>query len=310
MGVCAIIVLTGFSPACAQEFHALGGLERYLDVCRNTYAWQIEYMQPIKDHFAWSFSYLNEGHSEWHHRDGAAAQIWARTTESRAGLRVGAGAGVYRYFDTAPRSETTYANNHGWAAVTSLAGSWRVYGPWLVELRANWVYAGHDVNSVSMLGGFGYRFGDATGRERNAEEAIPGNEVTLFLGQSVLNNFGSSAGFSQGFEYRGHLGSFVQWTASVLHEGNNGEHQRTGVAAQLWAGRAFFDNRLSLGLGAGPYFTVDTHGGDSDNVFGIFTISAAYRFARHWGVRFSWNRVATNCNSDSDIFLGGVAYLF
>jgi hypothetical protein len=167
------------------------------------------------------------------------------------------------------------------------------------------------MNSVSVLAGLGYRFGAcALPGKRRAEERTADNEVTLFLGQSVLNSFGSHAGFSQGFEYRRHLGRFLQWTASVLHEGNNGEHQRTGVAGQLWAGRAFLDDRLSLGLGAGPYFSVDTHGGDHDNRFGIFTISAAYRFAPHWGVRFSWNRVGTNCNSDSDIFLIGIAYLF
>ncbi len=311
LGACAVVWAIGAWGAGAQEFHALGGVQQYPDVHDSTYAWQIEYMQPIKENFAWSFSYLNEGHTEWHHRDGALAQIWARTTESKAGLSVAAGAGIYRYFDTAPRSETTYSNNHGWGAVTSVAGAWRAYGPWLVELRANWVHAEHDVNSVSVLAGFGYRFGASTLLEkRRPEVTMHDNEVTLFLGQSVLNSFGASTGFSQGFEYRRHLGRFLQWTASVLHEGNNGEHQRTGVAGQLWAGRAFFDDRLSLGFGAGPYFTVDTHGGDRDNVLGIFTMSAAYRFAPHWGVRFSWNRVGTNCNSDSDIFLGGAAYLF
>ncbi len=311
IGACLVGAGVARPPAVAQEFHALGGVQRYLDVHATNYAWQIEYLQPIKDHFAWSFSYLNEGHNEWHHRDAAAAQLWARTTESEAGFSAAAGAGILRYFDTAPRSETSYSNNHEWGAIMSVAGAWRVYGPWLVELRANWVHAEHDVNGISMLGGFGYRFGAPSSSEkRGAQETMPDNEVTLFLGQSVLNSFGSSTGFSQGFEYRRHLGRFLQWTASVLHEGNNGEHQRTGVAGQVWAGRAFFDERLSLGLGAGPYFTVDAQGGDHDNVFGIFTMSAAYRFAPHWGIRFSWNRVGTNCNSDSDIFLGGIAYLF
>jgi hypothetical protein len=310
MVACAVVTSLTV-VAQAQEFHALGGARRYPDVHDTDYAWQIEYMQPIKNCFAWSFSYLNEGHTERHHRDGAIAQIWVRTAESQAGLSAAAGAGVYRYFDTAPQSGTTYSNSHGWAAVTSAAGAWRVCGPWLAELRANWVHAEHDANTVSVLAGFGYRFGASAPLEKHrGEERMPGNEVTLFLGQSVLNSFGSEAGFSQGLEYRRHLGRFLQWTASILHEGNNGRHQRTGAAGQLWAGRAFFDGRLSLGFGAGPYFTVDTHGGDRDNVFGIFTVSAAYRLATHWGVRFSWNRVGTNCNSDSDIFLGGIAYLF
>ncbi len=309
MGLCGVITATAVRPARGQEFRALGGVQRYFDVHATDYAWQIEYMQPINDHLSWSLSYLNEGHNEWHHRDGAVAQIWARTTESKARLSAAAGAGIYRYFDTAPRSETTYSNDHGWGAVTSVAGIWRMYGPWLVELRANWVHAEHDVDTVSVLGGVAYQFAVPSFRGC-AEGAISDNEVTLFLGQSVLNSFGSSTGFSQGFEYRRHLGSFLQLTASVLHEGNNGEHQRTGVAGQLWAAHGLLDDRLSLGFGAGPYFTVDTKDRDNDSVFGIFTISAAYRIAPHWGVRFSWNRVATNCNSDSDIFLGGVAYLF
>jgi len=39
-------------------------------------------------------------------------------------------------------------------------------------------------------------------------------------------------------------------------------------------------------------------------------MTASYRFMPRWTVRLSWNRVVTNYNSDSDIVLVGIGYLF
>jgi hypothetical protein len=41
------------------------------------------------------------------------------------------------------------------------------------------------------------------------------------------------------------------YCASYLHEGGHVQSRRDGIAAQIWATRAFFDDRLALGVGAG-----------------------------------------------------------
>jgi hypothetical protein len=80
---------------------------------------------------------------------------------------------------------------------------------------------------------------------------------------------------------------------------------------QIWAAHSFFDERLSLGIGGGPYFAVDRyHPGGDETVLGLFGMTASYRFMPRWTVRVSWNRVVTNYNSDSDVILAGIGYLF
>jgi hypothetical protein len=79
--------------------------------------------------------------------------------------------------------------------------------------------------------------------------------------------------------------------------------------------RSFFDNRLTLGVGAGSYYALDTHrvkdGMDTGGkVSVLLTMSAAYNVTRHWYVRASWNRVMTSYDKDSDIYLGGIGYRF
>jgi len=43
-----------------------------------TYAWQAQYMECLGDHIAYSLAYVNQGHFIEHHRDGYAANRWAR----------------------------------------------------------------------------------------------------------------------------------------------------------------------------------------------------------------------------------------
>jgi hypothetical protein len=38
------------------------------------------------------------------------------------------------------------------------------------------------------------------------------------------------------------------------------------------------------------------------------TVTTSYRFSDHWFTRFNWDRVESNDNRDSDIFLLGVGY--
>ena len=312
--IAAFMVLLGVLAvnARAQEVSALGGARQNSKTHADTYMWQLEYMQGLGDHLAWSFSYLNEGHVPNHHRDGQVSQIWARTDVLQQRLSLAAGIGVYRYFDTTSAANESYADNHGWGVVSSLAATWRIQGPWLLQLRGSWVHTEYGVDNVSALVGIGYQLDAPPAfKEQSLPEKLTNNEITLFLGQTTANSFNSDKSIAAGIEYRRRLAPFLEWTVTSLYEGNDSIQDRFGLMTELWAVRAFFDERLSLGIGAGPYFVVDRHHpGDDETVVGVFGMTASYRFMPRWTVRLSWNRVVTNYNSDSDILLVGIGYLF
>ena len=310
----AFLVLLGVLTvnAGAQEVSALGGVRQNSETHAATYIWQLEYMQGLSDHIAWSFSYLNEGHVPNHHRDGPVSQLWARTDVLQQRLSLAAGIGVYHYFDTTAPTNGSYANDHGWGAISSLAATWHVQGPWLIQLRGNWVHAERGVDNLSALAGIGYQL-DAPPASKGQclPEKLTKNEITLFLGQATANSFNSDKSIAASVEYRRRLAPFLEWTVSWLYEGDNGIQDREGLMTQLWAVRSFLDERLTLGIGGGPYVVVETHHPrDDETVVGIFSMTASYRFSPRWTVRLSWNRVVTNYDSDSDIILAGLGYLF
>lgn len=312
--IVALIVLQGVLAvnARAQEVSALGGMRQNSRTRADTYMWQLEYMQGLGDHFAWSFSYLNEGHVPNHHRDGPVSQIWARTDVFQHRFSLAAGIGVYRYFDTTALKDGSYADDHGWGAVSSLGVAWHIQGPWSIQLRGNWVHTERDVDNFSALAGLGYQF-DAPSevKEQRPPEQPTTNEITVFLGQTTASTFNSEKSFAMAIEYRRRLASFLEWTVSPLYEGNNGVQDRGGLMTQLWAVRSLLDDRLTLGIGGGPYLVIDRyHPGDDETVLGVFGMTASYRFMGRWNARLSWNRAVTNYNSDADIILAGIGYLF
>src|SRR4051812_41153689 len=88
---CSFLLFLSFAmfstrPAAAQEFSFLaGGMSTVTSNRVNalagpknemSYAWEIDYRHEFDRHFAWSASWLNEGHTASHHRDGFATQAW------------------------------------------------------------------------------------------------------------------------------------------------------------------------------------------------------------------------------------------
>ena len=90
------------TPVCAEEFSAFGGLIENAQSGYGSYQWQLDYRAGLGEHFAYSISYLNEGHLPDHHRDGYGAQVWARANALDRRLSLAAGVGPYFYFDTIP----------------------------------------------------------------------------------------------------------------------------------------------------------------------------------------------------------------
>jgi hypothetical protein len=296
----------------AEEVYALGGMRQNSNTDDTTYTWQIEYLQRFDEHFGWSFSYLNEGHVPNHHRDGPVSQLWAGMNLLQNRLSLAAGLGVYRYFDTAAEKNGTYADDHGWGAVSSLAATWHVDGPWLVQLRGNWVHSERDVDNISALLGVGCELdAPSDSKKPYVTDGPTNNEFILFLGQSATNSFNSDQSVAGILEYRRKLSSFLELTASGVYEGSDGVGVRRGLMTQLWAVRPFFGERLTLGIGGGPYFVIDAHHfHNEETLAGMFGLTASYKLQPHCILRLTWNRVATNDNSDGDIILVGVGYLF
>jgi hypothetical protein len=235
-----------------------------------------------------------------------------------------AGIGPYRYFDTSTdQDDGSYSDLHGWGVVYSLRAQYYFANRWIAQLQLNRVQVQHGPNTSAALIGIAYQLDapDVPGpRDWAPSRAtrVTGNEVTAFLGQTVVNSNESQTSLAAALEYRRGLAKYLDWTIGYLHEGNTDLVRRDGLTTQLWATRAFFEDRLTLGLGAGVYFAIRqrsntdvTGDNDTDDRFaGIVSMSASYRLGQHWTTRVTWNRIVTRYNRDADVILAGVGYRF
>jgi hypothetical protein len=316
-----LILLISTAPVRAGELFLLGGIMQNSSVDKNSYSWQLEYIEGLGENLALGVTYLNEGHVPNHHRDGNALQLWTRTRLLDRRLSLAAGAGPYFYHDTMSDSTgQAYQNNQGLGAILSTSITWQSDSRWLFHLQSNWVECVDSFDTFSALAGIGYHFGEpvapgAAGRSSSPDRGKPKNEITLFTGLTILNSFKSENAVALAVEYRRRILPWVDWTGTWLHEGDSRPIRRSGLASELWAVRDFMDQRLSLGIGAGAYIPIDQPGilkqsGFPRKVCGILSMTASYLVLMPWDVRVSWERVITDNNHDSDVILGGVGYRF
>ena len=85
------------------------------------------------------------------------------------------------------------------------------------------------------------------------------NEVTVFVGQTIVNSFESEKSVAAAIEYRRRLSRQIDWTFSGLYEGDNRLVRRNGVMTQLWVTKELLDDALSVGAGAGAYFNLSRY---------------------------------------------------
>jgi hypothetical protein len=304
----------------AQELSLLGGWLRADRPGESSYAWGFTYLQALDEHDALSYSWLNEGHVQDNHRDGFALQYWRRGMFFDRRLSLAAGVGAYNYFDTiASVDGKRYIDSHGWGPIFSLSATWFTDERLFYQLRLNEILVSRSYSTFSAMFGIGYEL-DAPKRRGSlaggtSDSVSSGNEITAMAGRTEVNSLRSPGAFAYGFEYRHGFGRYIDGTISWINEGHTELNTRSGAAMQLWLRRSFFDNQLTLGVGAGPYYALDTHrvkdGTDTGGkVSVLLTMSAAYNFTGHWYVRASWNRVMTSYDKDSDIYLGGIGYRF
>jgi hypothetical protein len=323
VGALMLVLLAGASSVVrAQELYVLGGGIQNPDNNDTSYSWQLEYLQGMGEHFAATISYLNEGHLPDHHRDGHSVQLWARTNLLERRLSLAAGIGPYYYFDTMPNAPNgSFVDDHGLAGMVSLTATWYTESRWLFQLRTNWVGIGKATETLSAVAGIGYQLDPPHSQgpapeETPQQETTTSNEITVFLGRTIVNSFESEHSVATSIEYRRGIARYLDLTVAWLYEGDNKLVRRDGLTTQLWLVRECLDKKATVGVGGGLYFALDhyhdlTNGnGTSRFVSGILTLTGSYRFHPHWDVRTSWNRVITNYDRDTDVILGGIGYRF
>lgn len=321
-GLALLLIIMTQAPVAAQELFLLGGSMQNTANSDSDTAWQLEYREGLGEHFAYSLTYLNEGHVPAHHRDGNAALLWTRVGLLDRRLSLGAGVGPYFYYDTTnARGSNDYSNKHGWGTMVSAAATWYTDSRWLFQLRTNWIETFDSIDSVSTLIGIGYQLEAPTSpgpvaTARPVTSAPTDNELTLFAGTTIVNSFESPQSVAVGLEYRRGITRYMEWTVGWLHEGDNRLVRRNGLTTQLWAVKSFFDDRFALGVGGGAYIVIDRYQQLLDKrenrqaLSGLATLTGSYRFQPHWDLRTSWNRIVTNYNRDTDVILGGIGYRF
>jgi hypothetical protein len=309
--------ITALSPASAQEFSLLGGVMRSDDPAGNSYAWLFSYQQDLSEHLAVSFTWQNEGHVPDHHRDGHSVQIWGKTKLFSPNLELAAGIGPYRYYDTTVADNGgSYADDHGYGVLYSLTATWRTSGRLLYQARLDRVETRHSIDTTELIFGIGYKLdqdGQSIYKDFGAQRlAAKRDEVTLFAGGTIVNSFESENSFAKSIEYRHTFGPVLRGTIAWMNEGDARLIRRNGIITQAWLEPSFSGDKFTLGIGAGAYIAVDEYREGDHGAFasGVFTMTASLRFGREWVGRFSWNRILSNYDRDTDIIVFGAGYRF
>ncbi|HIJ88224.1 MAG TPA: hypothetical protein HPP97_11190 [Desulfuromonadales bacterium] len=322
-----ILLLTAFAApktASAGELFGFYGVTNEANSSNNSFAYQFEYREGLGENVAASASYLNEGHIPNHHRDGLAPlMIWGRGNLCDRRLSLAAGAGPYLYADTTTINGIV-KDSHDVGGIFSVSATLYTQSRFLLQGRANWVYTGRSVDTVTALIGIGYQLDPplSTGplpTPPRQKEKTTNHELSVYVGQTIVNNPGSPKSVATGIEYRRGLLRYLDFSTAWLNEGDNELIRRNGALAQFWLVRAFFDDRLSLGSGLGAYLAIDKRNGKAfdkgggEFASGVISMTASFRdfgFNPDISLRLTMNRIVTNYDKDTDIFLMGLGYRF
>jgi hypothetical protein len=307
----------------AQELTALyGGMTTNTDFKKSSFSWQIDYRQDLYKYLAASIAYINEGHVPGHHRDGNTVELWGELPLFDNQLSLALGAGPYYFYDTELLPGGSSANVHGTSLIISFSATYYLSDRWFARFMINRISPTNDIRVETATLGVGFWFGrdkeptdGKLGDAASEKDYVTENEVTVFTGQSVVNTLFSAKAVAYALEYRRGVMSHLDWTASGIYEGDPKIVRRSGFATQLWPVNTFFNEHITVGLGLGAYVFVDRNHPVTTTsqripaaVAPLVSLTSSVRLSDHWLVRFVWDRVITNYNRDSDVFLVGLGY--
>ena len=316
-----LILLCAGLKLQAQEVTFLGGVLSDTNLDRASVTWQVDYRQDFYRNIAGSIAYINEGHLPGHHRDGTAWEAWGRLPFAQNRFSISVGAGIYYFYDTQLLPNGDTADIHGTAPIFSLSATGYLSDRWFYQVRINRISPANQNKVTTLTAGAGFWFGRSDkptpgklGDAPNEQAYVTENELTVFGGQSVVNTFLSQKARAYAGEYRRGVFPHVDWTASAIYEGDPEIIRRSGVATQLWFVNTFFNDRIAFGGGLGPYVYLDhKHPASAGKknpaaVAPLASLTCSVRLSEHWIVRAVFDRVTSNYNRDSDIFLLGFGY--
>jgi hypothetical protein len=309
------------AASLAEELSLLGGLTDTDDHTSASYAWGLEYRERLAEHLDVSFGYLNEGHLLDHHRDGAMLQVWADTGAWHDRLGLSFGAGPYVYFDTQARTTGLgYVNQHGIAAALTARVSYALTSRWFTLLELNQVVATSPGTRTVMLGAGVHLDSFIAGLDPPQRGDPPtavsdgANELGVFGGETTFNNIGAEKSTDYGLEYRYQALPHVEFSSSVIEEGNGAATRHASATAEAWLVQEFLARQLEVGLGAGPYVALSGYrtfdGRSGANVVGLASMTLSWRFSRAFAVRLNWHRGFTTDDQDRDIVTAGLGWRF
>jgi hypothetical protein len=312
----------------AQELSVLVGKTGTESFQHSSYAWQLDYRQDLYEYLASSISYINEGHLPGHYRDGTAWEAWGNLPMFDGQIALSAGVGAYYYYDTQQTGANSSIDVHGTAPIFSVAVTGYLSDRMFYRFMLNRINPTGDIKTNSAVIGVGYWFGPSlrpVGTQPDKGDSTDSKYVTepqftVFGGQSVVNSILNQKALAGAAEYRQGILPHLDGTASFIYEGDPKIVRRSGVALQLWPVNTFFDESTSVGIGVGPYVFIDRNHpvstGQTVNVglkdpaavAPLVSLTIARQLSDKWIVRVIWDRVVSNYNRDSDIFLVGLGY--
>jgi hypothetical protein len=264
---------------------------------------------------------INEGHVPGHHRDGTAWEVWGRLPLAQDRFSLSLGLGAYYFFDTQPLPGGDTADVHGIAPILSLSATGYLSNRWYYRFLYNRINPAHDIKVNTLTVGAGFWFGQEKkptpgklGDALNEQAYLTENELTVFGGQSIVNTLFSESARAYAGEYRRGLFPHVDWTASAIYEGDPKIIRRSGIASQLWFVNTFFNNRITVGGGLGPYVYID-HKQPRDPtqkipaaIAPLASLTFSVQLSQNCIMRVIFDRVVTSYNRDADIILLGLGY--
>lgn len=321
-----LLLLLSVTPCTANagELFGLYGATKEVDSPHHSFAYQVEYREGLGENAVVSASYLNEGHVPNHHRDGVVPlMLWGRANIFDRRLSLAAGAGPYLYADTTTINGIA-KDEHDIGGLMALSAILYTQSRILVQGRVNWVVTNRSMDTVTALIGIGYQLDSPPTpgplpTPPSQRERTTNNELSAYIGQTVVNNPGSPKSLASCIEYRRGLLRYLDISAAWLNEGDNKLIRRNGALTQLWLTRSFLGDHLTLGAGFGGYFSIDKRRvsisgqGGSSIASATVSLTASVRdfgFDPDFSFRFIMNRIVTNYDRDTDIFLFGVGYRF
>lgn len=135
------------------------------------------------------------------------------------------------------------------------------------------------------------------------------------LGGVIHRNDQAEPSYAWQLEYMLSLNKYLDASLSYLNEGHVPDHHRDGDSLQLWTHADLFGNRLSIAIGAGPYYFYDSTSGTStgpyidDHGFGaMLSLATTWRLDSRWLLQLRTNWVEIGGNADTVSVVAGIGY--